>query len=56
VPGRVVDDTLDAGFEPLEHGKLPDPEGQAIDELSRRVGELEAALKAILDEKLSAKR
>jgi serine O-acetyltransferase len=56
VPGRVVDDTLDAGFEPLEHGKLPDPEGQAIDELSRRVGELEAALKALLDEKLSAKR
>jgi serine O-acetyltransferase len=56
VPGRVVDDTLAAGFEPLEHGKLPDPEGQAIDELSRRVSELEAALKALLDEKLSAKR
>jgi serine O-acetyltransferase len=56
VPGRVVDDTLDAGFEPLEHGKLPDPEGQAIDELSRRIGELETALKALLDEKISTKR
>ena len=31
----------------LEHGKLPDPEGQLIDELARRVAELEATVKAL---------
>jgi len=55
VPGRVVGET-ETGLEPLEHGDLPDPEGQAIDELSRRVAELEAALKALADERISAKR
>ena len=54
VPGRVVGD--DEEFEPLAHGDLPDPEGRAIDELSKRVAELEAALKALADEKLSSKR
>src|SRR5712672_1586946 len=39
VPGRVVGD--DEEFEPLAHGDLPDPEGRAIDELSKRVAELE---------------
>jgi serine O-acetyltransferase len=55
VPGRVVGG-LSPDPESLEHGKLPDPEGQAIDDLSRRVGELEAMIKALLDEKVSAKR
>src|SRR6266436_4026905 len=55
VPGRVVGG-MNADFESLEHGKLPDPEGQAIDDLSRRVGELEAMIKALLDEKVSTKR
>ena len=54
VPGRVVGD--DEEFEPLAHGDLPDPEGRAIDELSRRVAELEATIKALADEKLSSKR
>src|SRR5258708_2539977 len=54
VPGRVVGD--DEEFEPLAHGDLPDPEGRAIDELSKRVAELEATLKALADEKLSSKR
>jgi serine O-acetyltransferase len=54
VPGRVVGD--DEEFEPLAHGDLPDPEGHAIDELSKRVAELEAMLKALADEKLSSKR
>ena len=54
VPGRVVGD--DEEFEPLAHGDLPDPEGRAIDELSKRVAELEAVLKALADEKLSSKR
>src|SRR5512141_1245201 len=54
VPGRVVGD--DEEFAPLAHGDLPDPEGRAIDELSKRVAELEATLKALADEKLSSKR
>ncbi|MEQ1885734.1 MAG: serine O-acetyltransferase [Bryobacteraceae bacterium] len=54
VPGRVVRDS--AEFEPLEHGNLPDPEGDRIDDLSRRVAELEALLQNIRDEKLSQKR
>ena len=54
VPGRVVGD--DQEFEPLAHGDLPDPEGRAIDELSKRVAELEATIKALADEKLSSKR
>jgi serine O-acetyltransferase len=45
VPGRVV--RYAEEFEPLSHGDLPDPEGQAIDELSKRVAELEAAIKKI---------
>jgi serine O-acetyltransferase len=55
VPGRVVGD-LNADLESLEHGKLPDPQGQAIDELSHRVGELEAMVRALLDEKIPTKR
>src|SRR5499433_1681075 len=35
VPGRVVGEA-DSALDPLEHGKLPDPEGQAIEELTRR--------------------
>ena len=51
VPGRVVGDHEE--FEPLSHGDLPDPEGQAIDELARRVAELEATIKALSHEKPS---
>jgi hypothetical protein len=29
---------------PLEHGHLPDPQGQAIDDLARRVEQLEELL------------
>src|ERR1700693_3599177 len=45
IPGRVVGnlDPTDA----LEHGNLPDPEGQLIDELARRVAELEATVKGL---------
>jgi serine O-acetyltransferase len=44
VPGRVVKDPQ-APWDPLEHGDLPDPQGQAVEDLSRRVADLEAALK-----------
>jgi len=44
VPGRVVRSQGKAA-DPLEHGQLPDPEGQAIEDLRRRVEELEIALR-----------
>ena len=54
VPGRVVrmrSETCDQ----LEHGKLPDPEGQALDELRSRVDNLERTLRELAEEKLSSR-
>lgn len=51
VPGRVVRSRGENGV--LEHGKLPDPEGQAIDELSQRVAELEETVRALAGERLA---
>jgi hypothetical protein len=34
----------------LEHGQLPDPEGQAIDDLSGRVVELEKIVRQLIAE------
>jgi serine O-acetyltransferase len=48
VPGRVVRIRPEGGV--LEHGRLPDPEGQAIDDLARRVAELEDILKRMIAE------
>ena len=48
IPGRVVRMRPASGV--LEHGLLPDPEGQEIEELKHRVAELESRMKAILDE------
>ncbi|MBV9743245.1 MAG: serine O-acetyltransferase [Acidobacteriia bacterium] len=48
VPGRVVRVRDENGV--LEHGKLPDPEGQALEELTHRVAELEAMLRKIVTE------
>jgi serine O-acetyltransferase len=45
VPGRVVRSRT-ATVEVLEHGNLPDPEGQAIEELRARIEKLEAELRA----------
>ncbi len=42
VPGRVVRDPH--ADDPLAHADLPDPEGQAIEDLARRVAELEALM------------
>jgi serine O-acetyltransferase len=55
VPGRVVGGA-DTDGDALEHGKLPDPEGQAIDELTRRVAQLENMVRELTDEKLPTKR
>src|SRR5271169_6030402 len=46
VPGRVVGDA-NADLDTLSHGTLPDPEGQAIDELSRRIAELESMVRVL---------
>jgi serine O-acetyltransferase len=48
VPGRVVRVRAEGGM--LEHGRLPDPEGQAIDDLARRVAELEALVNKLARE------
>lgn len=47
IPGRVVRTRNENGV--LEHGKLPDPEGQAIEDLRRRVAELEEQLQALTE-------
>jgi serine O-acetyltransferase len=49
IPGRVV---AGAGVQgPLEHGTLPDPEGQAIEELSKRVAQLESLVRNLAHDK-----
>ncbi len=50
VPGRVVRTHSRNGI--LEHGKLPDPEGQALDDLRRRVAELETSVRAFTAERV----
>jgi serine O-acetyltransferase len=54
IPGRVVRMRSETS-EQLEHGQLPDPEGQALDDLRARVEELERTLKEFVDEKLSSR-
>jgi serine O-acetyltransferase len=46
IPGRVVRVRTQEGT--LEHDHLPDPEGQAIDDLARRVSELEDVLRKMI--------
>jgi serine O-acetyltransferase len=56
VPGRVVGDA-NADLDTLEHGKLPDPQGQAMDDLSKRIAELESMVRALANDKtISTKR
>jgi serine O-acetyltransferase len=50
IPGRVVRSRTECGV--LEHGTLPDPEGQAMEDLARRVEELEGHLRMLLAERL----
>lgn len=56
VPGRIVRSRGEAVDDVLEHGKLPDPEGQAIEDMARRIEQLEAQVKALAEEKFSAPR
>ncbi len=57
VPGRVVrtrEGTDDADY--LEHGTLPDPEGQLIDDLTKRIEQLEAQIKLLAEDRLAERR
>jgi serine O-acetyltransferase len=49
VPGRIVSAKNANVVAALEHGKLPDPEGQAMEDLSKRIVELEALVKQMVD-------
>ena len=55
VPGRVVRARVDTG-DYLEHGTLPDPEGQLIDDLTKRIEQLEAQIKLLAEERLAERR
>lgn len=48
IPGKVVRTRREAAGL-LEHGNLPDPEGQAIDDLKQRVADLEAQLRLLAE-------
>ena len=52
VPGRVTRMRGDVA-DNLEHGNLPDPEGQLIDELKRRIEQLEAQVRMLAEERLA---
>ena len=54
VPGRVTRMRGESGA--LEHGNLPDPEGQLIDDLTRRIDQLEAQVRMLAEEKLAERR
>jgi serine O-acetyltransferase len=56
VPGRVVRIGGVSVNDELEHGKLPDPEGQAIEDLTRRVEQLEAQVRALLETRPAERR
>jgi len=55
VPGRVVRSRSDVN-DNLEHGKLPDPEGQLIEDLAKRVDELEGMVRMLSEEKFAERR
>jgi serine O-acetyltransferase len=55
VPGRVVRARVDTG-DYLEHGTLPDPEGQLIDDLAKRIEQLEAQIKSLAEDRLAERR
>jgi serine O-acetyltransferase len=52
IPGRVVRSRA-AKNDPLEHGQLPDPEGQAIDDLTRRIELLEQTIRELTTQRAS---
>lgn len=55
VPGRVTRARIDTG-DNLEHGNLPDPEGQLIDDLTRRIEQLEEQIRLLAGERMAQRR
>jgi serine O-acetyltransferase len=55
IPGRIVR-ARSAQNEELEHGQLPDPEWQAIEDLSKRLEQIEQQMRALTEDKLSSGR
>ena len=55
IPGRVVRARMDVE-DNLEHGTLPDPEGQLIDDLSRRIDQLENQVKMLSEDRMTEKQ
>ncbi len=56
-PGRVAMVDAPEGYDdPLEHGRLPDPQGQAVEDLRRRVEELESTIRSLSEEQRAARR
>jgi serine O-acetyltransferase len=51
IPGRVVRTRGDMAEECLDHAKLPDPQGQAIEELMERVKQLEDSLRTLAEDR-----
>jgi serine O-acetyltransferase len=49
VPGRIVSSKNANVVAELAHGKLPDPEGQAMEDLTKRIQELEALVQHMVD-------
>ena len=49
IPGRIVRGPAHVD---LEHGRLPDPEGQLIEELAKRVYELEHQVRSLREERV----
>jgi serine O-acetyltransferase len=54
VPGRIVRVGGVEADDVLEHGRLPDPEAQAIEDLAARVEQLEAVVRQLAGEKTGA--
>jgi serine O-acetyltransferase len=50
IPGRIVRSRHQI-VDDLEHGSLPDPQGQDLENMRARVDQLEAALRAMLEER-----
>ena len=49
IPGRIVSSKNTNVVTDLAHGKLPDPEGQAMEDLTKRIQELEALVRQMVD-------
>ncbi len=54
IPGRVVRTRIE-NEEQLAHGSLPDPQGQAMEELTRRMEQLEQLVHDLKEDKLSTR-